>query len=45
MDRVARDGYAVRAADSVGASDYNPIPLGLTGALSPVSAGDAVPGY
>jgi molybdopterin molybdotransferase len=43
LDRAARDGYAVRAADSVGASDYNPIPLGLTGALSPVSAGDAVP--
>jgi molybdopterin molybdotransferase len=43
MDRAARDGYAVRAADSVGASDYNPIPLGSVGALSPVSAGDAMP--
>jgi molybdopterin molybdotransferase len=43
MDRAARDGYAIRAADSVGASDYNPIPLGLTGPLSPVSVGDAVP--
>lgn len=42
-DRVVRDGYAIRAADSVGASDYNPIPLGVAGALSPVSAGDAVP--
>jgi molybdopterin molybdotransferase len=43
MDRAARDGYAIRAADSVGASDYNPIPLGSLGPLSPVSAGDAVP--
>lgn len=43
LDRAARDGYAVRAADSVGASDYNPIPLGLVGSMSPVSAGDAVP--
>ncbi|HYI68499.1 MAG TPA: molybdopterin biosynthesis protein, partial [Skermanella sp.] len=42
-DRAARDGYAVRAANSVGASDYNPIPLGLVGTLSPVSVGDAVP--
>lgn len=42
-DRATRDGYAVRAADSVGASDYNPIPLGSLGPLSPVSAGDAVP--
>lgn len=41
-DRVAADGFAVRAADTVGASDYNPIPLGLSGPL-PVSAGDAVP--
>jgi molybdopterin molybdotransferase len=43
MDRVAVDGYAVRAADSVGASDYNPIPLDLAGPLLPVSVGDAVP--
>lgn len=43
MDRAAWDGYAVRAADSIGASDYNPIPLGIAGALSPVSAGDSVP--
>lgn len=43
LDRAARDGYALRAADSVGASDYNPIPLGLMEALLPVSAGDAVP--
>lgn len=43
LDRAARDGYAVRAADSVGASDYNPIPLGFLGPLSPISAGDAVP--
>ena len=37
------DGYAVRAADSVGASDYNPIPLDLAGPPLPVSVGDAVP--
>jgi molybdopterin molybdotransferase len=43
LDRAARDGYAVRGADSVGASDYNPIPLGPMGALPPVSVGDAVP--
>jgi molybdopterin molybdotransferase len=43
MDRVAVDGYAVRAADSVGASDYNPIPLDVAGPSLPVSVGDAVP--
>jgi molybdopterin molybdotransferase len=43
MDRVAVDGYAVRAADSVGASDYNPIPLDFSGPPLPVSVGDAVP--
>ncbi len=43
MDRVAVDGYAIRAADSVGASDYNPIPLDLAGPPLPVSVGDAVP--
>lgn len=43
MDRVVVDGYAVRAADSVGASDYNPILLNLAGPPLPVSVGDAVP--
>src|SRR4051812_27262565 len=42
-DRGAVDGYAVKAADSVGASDYNPIPLGLSGPLLEVSCGDPVP--
>jgi molybdopterin molybdotransferase len=42
-NRVAVDGYAVRAADSVGASDYNPILLDLAGPPLPVSVGDAVP--
>lgn len=42
-DRVAADGFAVRAADTVGASDYNPIPLELTGEPMAVSVGDAVP--
>ena len=43
MDRVAVDGYAIRAADSVGASDYNPILLDLAGPPLPVSVGEAVP--
>jgi molybdopterin molybdotransferase len=43
MDRIAVDGYAIRAADSVGASDYNPILLDLSGSPLPVSVGDAVP--
>jgi molybdopterin molybdotransferase len=42
-DRVAVDGYAIRAADSVGASDYNPFLLGHPGSPLPVSVGDAVP--
>jgi molybdopterin molybdotransferase len=43
MDRVAVDGYAISAADSVGASDYNPILLDLAGPPLPVSVGDAIP--
>jgi molybdopterin molybdotransferase len=43
MDQVVVDGYAIRAADSVGASDYNPIQLDLVGPLLPVSVGDAIP--
>ncbi|WP_211098390.1 molybdopterin molybdotransferase MoeA [Skermanella stibiiresistens] len=42
-DRIALDGFAVRAADTVGASDYNPLPLGLSGAPLAVSVGDAPP--
>ncbi len=36
-DRAAADGYALRAAETVGASDYNPLPFALC------SAGDALP--
>lgn len=48
-DYAAVDGYAVRAADSEGASDYNPLPLALleardAGALPPGSASLAVAG-
>jgi molybdopterin molybdotransferase len=42
-NRVVVDGYAVRAADSIGASDYNPILLNLAGPPMPVSVGDAIP--
>src|SRR5262245_5499289 len=31
FDRSAVDGYGVRARDTFGASDYNPIPLALRG--------------
>ncbi|PWC82883.1 molybdopterin biosynthesis protein [Azospirillum sp. TSH100] len=39
-DRAALDGYAVAAADTLGAGSYNPVPL--TAAVA-VSAGDALP--
>jgi molybdopterin molybdotransferase len=47
----ARDGYAIKAADTLGAGDYNPLPLRLLGiddALIPgsaiqVSCGEPVP--
>jgi molybdopterin molybdotransferase len=47
----SRDGYAVRAADSLGAGDYNPLPLRLLTAdqsINPgyaalVSSGDVLP--
>jgi molybdopterin molybdotransferase len=35
FDRSAVDGYAVRARDTFGASDYNPIPLALKGEIFP----------
>src|SRR5919109_1897750 len=49
FDRSAVDGYGVRARDTFGASDYNPIPLPLTGEIFPgrtpdftLGAGEAV---
>jgi molybdopterin molybdotransferase len=39
-DRAALDGYAVAAADTLGAGSYNPVPL--TAAVA-VSAGDVLP--
>jgi molybdopterin molybdotransferase len=35
FDRSAVDGYGVRARDTFGASDYNPIPLALRGEVFP----------
>jgi molybdopterin molybdotransferase len=35
FDRSAVDGYGVRARDTFGASDYNPIPLTLRGEILP----------
>jgi molybdopterin molybdotransferase len=35
FDRAAVDGYGVRARDTFGASDYNPIPLTLKGEIFP----------
>jgi molybdopterin molybdotransferase len=39
--RAAADGYAVRSADTVGASAYNPLPLRLQGADGPLAPGGA----
>ena len=39
-DRAAQDGYAIRAADTVGASDYNPLPLPEA---RPIGAGEPMP--
>ena len=39
-DRAGADGYAVRAAETLGASDYNPLPLP---SAMPVACGDALP--
>jgi molybdopterin molybdotransferase len=39
--RSARDGYAVQAADTLGAGDYNPLPLQLVPATLPVERGCA----
>src|SRR5918998_6039218 len=35
FDRAAVDGYGVHARDTFGASDYNPLPLTLTGEVFP----------
>ena len=35
FERSAVDGYGVRARDTFGASDYNPIPLVLKGEIFP----------
>jgi len=40
FDRSAVDGYGVRARDTFGASDYNPIPLTLRGEVFPGHALD-----
>jgi molybdopterin molybdotransferase len=40
FDRSAVDGYGVRARDTFGASDYNPIPLALKGEIFPGRALD-----
>jgi molybdopterin molybdotransferase len=40
FDRSAVDGYGVRARDTFGASDYNPIPLALRGEIFPGRALD-----
>jgi molybdopterin molybdotransferase len=40
FDRSAVDGYGVRARDTFGASDYNPIPLTLKGEIFPGRALD-----
>ena len=35
FDRSAMDGYAVRAAETIGASEYNPLPLRVVGESLP----------
>src|SRR5919108_679234 len=40
FDRSAVDGYGVRARDTFGASDYNPLPLTLKGEIFPGRALD-----
>ena len=39
--RSARDGYALRAAETLGAGDYNPLPLRLSPAALPLERGRA----
>jgi len=40
--RCVRDGYALRSADTLGAGDYNPLPLRLVGCAEEVDAGCAL---
>lgn len=40
--RTARDGYAVKATETVGASDYNPLPLRLQSATDSLKRGHTV---
>ncbi len=40
--RSARDGYALKAAETVGASDYNPLPLRLQSTAGSIKRGYAV---
>jgi molybdopterin molybdotransferase len=42
FERSAVDGYGVRARDTFGASDYNPIPLALKGEIFPGRSLDLV---
>lgn len=39
--RSTRDGFALRAADTLGASDYNPLPLRILPANAPLGRGSA----
>jgi molybdopterin molybdotransferase len=41
--QAAVDGYALRAADTLGAGDYNPLPLRLHASGSPLASGGACP--
>ncbi|MGO4721848.1 MULTISPECIES: molybdopterin molybdotransferase MoeA [unclassified Inquilinus] len=40
-DRAAENGYALRAGETIGASDYNPLPFALRNAEDPLPAGAA----
>jgi molybdopterin molybdotransferase len=42
FERSAVDGYGVRARDTFGASDYNPIPLALKGEIFPGRSPDLI---
>lgn len=43
QDRAAIDGFALRAADSLGASDYDPAVLRRAPAVGPLAPGEAAP--
>ena len=44
FDRAAADGYALRAADTVGAGDYNPLSLALVHPSQPPTDSQGSPG-